>query len=177
MPIKLNLLPVEKRVGKGLQRTLRVTRMLGVISLGIFIVFGLGMAAFFVFSSVQLNNLNSSNTVLEGKISALETSETKMVLLKDRIGKIKSLVGSPTALNNLVSISSIITPVSAQTNINELNVNVTKISLSLNFKSAADISTFLKALSASQRFQAISVTSFSFNPVSGYLVSIVLTSK
>lgn len=176
MAIKLNLLPVEKRVGKGLQRVLRITRMLGVIALGTFIVFGLGLGAFFIFNSVRLNNLNSANSALEGKIAALETSETKMILLKDRVGKIRTLMNIPSAIVNLDIINGIISPVSAA-NINELNVGTAKISTTLRFESAGDIGIFLKGLSESDAFQSVSITTFSFNPVGGYLVGVAIVTK
>lgn len=177
MAIKVNLLPVEKRVGKGLQRILRVTRMLGVISLGAFIIFGLGLVAFFIFNSVQLNDFNTTNASLEGKIAGLETSETKLALLKDRVAKIKVLTNIPTALHNLDSTNSILAPLTADSNVNELSANSAKVSLSLNFRSTGDIANFLKALSETREFQTVSLTSFSFNPTSGYLVSVAIGGK
>lgn len=177
MAIKVNLLPTEKRVGKGLQRILRVTRMLGVISLVIFILFGLGMIAFFVFNSISLGNLKTANGDLEDRITGLETSEQKIVLLKDRVGKIKSLFSIPSAINNLDSVNTVLSPLSKDTTISELNVNPTKVSMSINFKSAADIGVFLTGLKDTKSFQTVSISSFSFNPVSGYLVSIAIQGK
>lgn len=177
MTIKINLLPSGQRVGKSLQRVLRVTRTLGVISLGLFIVFILALSAIFVYSSVSLNNLNSANTGLKGRINGLETSETKIVLLKDRIGKIKLVQGIPTAIKNLDSINSVLTPLSFESTVNDLNVSSSKVSASVTFKSNSDISVFLENLSDSASFQTVSLSNFSFNPVSGYLVSITAVGK
>jgi len=177
MAIRVNLLPSEKRVGKELQGILRVTRMLGVIALGAFIVFGLGIAAFFIFTSIQLNSLNSTNSTLESQITGLETSETQIVLLKDRIGKIKTVQSVPSAIANLNNIVPIITPLSVESSVNELDVAPTKISASVNFRSNSDLSNFLKGLSTSTSFKNVTVTSFAFNPASGYLVGLDIVGK
>lgn len=177
MAIKINLLPSEKRVGRELQGILRITRMLGVIALGAFIVFGLGIAAFFVFTSIQLNGLNSTNSTLESQITGLETSETQIVLLKDRIGKIKTVQRVPSAIASLNNIIPVITPLSVEASVNELDVSPTKISASVNFRSNSDLSNFLKGLSTSTSFKTITLSSFAFNPASGYLVGVDIVDK
>lgn len=177
MAVKVNLLPVDKRVGKGLQRILKVTRMLGVIFLGVFIVFSLGVTAFFIFSSIQLNSLNQSNATLTSQISGLETSETQMILLKDRIAKIKTVQKIPGAVKNLDNISPIITALSADSPVSELDVSPAKIAASIDFRSNTDLANFLKTLSASTAFKTVTLTSFSFNPANGYLVTIDITAK
>jgi len=151
--------------------------MLGVIGLGAFIVFGLGLIGFFVFKTLQFNVYNQDNASLEGKIAGLEISETKLVLLKDRVAKIKVLTNIPTALHNLDSTNAVLAPLTADSNVNDLAVNATKVSMSLNFRSSADIANFLKALSETRDFQTVSLSSFSFNPVSGYLVSVSIVGK
>lgn len=175
MAIKLNLLPSEKRVGKDLQRILRTIRMLGVVGLGIFIIFGIVLIGFFVFRSIQLNTRDSQNSGLKSRISTLETSETKMVLLKDRIAKIKTLLNVPTALANLDNVNLALSSLASDTTINELNISTAKISLSLNFKNSNEIAVFLKSLSDTKAFKTVTISSFSFNPTSGYLISIVIT--
>lgn len=175
MAVKVNLLPNELKVGKGVLRILRIIRMFGVISLGVFLVFGLGVAIFFILSSVALNNLNKTNDVLTSQIQSLETSETQMVLLKDRIGKIKIVQNLPSAAKNLDSINSLIASIPSSDPVNGLELTPSKISMSINFNSNSDLSGFLKSLSSSSSFQAISLTSFTFNPVSGYLVGIDIT--
>lgn len=177
MPIKVNLLPTEQRVGKGLQRVLRITRMLGVISLGVFIVFSLALGGFFIFKSVQLSDLKSTNASLASKIAGLETSETKMVLLKDRLGKIKSLQNIPTSLNNLNSINSLLEPAGTSSTVNDLSVAPNKVSASINFKNNTDLDAFLSGVSESTGFKTVSLSSFSFNPTTGYLVNITAVGK
>lgn len=177
MAIKINLLPSGQRIGKETLKILRVTRILGVVFLGIFIVFGLGLAVFFTFSSVQLNSLNSANKTLKGQVSSLKSSETQLTLLKDRIGKIKKVQNVPTAVKNLESINSLIAGFSSDSNVSELEISPTKITTSINFKSNGDIVNFLKALESSNSFQAIALSSFSFNPATGYLVSVAITGK
>lgn len=175
--MKINLLPTEQRVGKELQRILRITRILGVISLAGFFVFCLGLAGFFVFKSIQLNNFKSINASLTSKIAGLETSETKMVLLKDRLGKIKALQNVPTSVRNLDGINSLLDLTGASSTVNELNVTPSKVSASVNFRNNTDLDAFISGVSASKSFQTVNLSSFSFNPITGYLVSITAVGK
>lgn len=177
MAIKVNLLPTERRVSGGVAQFLRISRMLGVIALAGFLVFGLGLAAFFIVSSIELNGLNSSNNSLKTQLSSLGTTEAQLVVLKDRIAKIKIAEGIPSSTKNLVDFDSYLSALSGTTSISELDVNPVKITTSLVFTSGSDLTAFTKALSASTTFKNVSFASFNFNPTSGYLVSVEVTAK
>jgi|GEM_PF-1371342 len=175
--INLNLLPTELKVSTGLSRSLRSIRMLGVIGLVGFLVFGLGLIGFFVFSSFQLSNLNSQNDTLKGQLTTLSTSETQLVLLKDRIAKIKIVQGLPTSDKNLTNFRKYISGLSGSSTVNELDVDPGKITAAIDFRSNSDLTTFLTSLSENTEFKVIDLSSFGFNPATGYLVSLTVTPK
>lgn len=177
MPIKVNLLPTERRVSGSLGQFLRISRMLGVIALAVFLVFGLGLGAFFAVSSIELNGLNSSNDALKSQLTSLQTTEAQLVVLKDRIAKIKLAQAIPSATKNLTDFNPFLSSLTSGTGISELDVDTAKISTSIVFTSNSDLTSFIKTLSASTLFKNVSLTTFGYNPTNGYLVSIAVTTK
>lgn len=174
--ININLLPEEFTVSSGVSRALSITRMLGVIFLAVFLVFGLGLAAVFILDTVQLNNLTNENSAITSQISSMQSTETQLVLLKDRVGKIKIADNSASAIQSVSTFMPLVTSLSSSSKVNELDIDTSKIVSSLTFGSGADVSAFIKALGGT-KFADIALTSFSFNPSVGYLVGINIQNK
>lgn len=177
MAVKLNLLPSEYAVGTGLSKALGITRMLGVIGLAAFLIFGIGMGAFFLISSGELNSLKTNNDSLKSQILAEATSEQQLVLLKDRVKKIQTALGLPSSIKNLTSIDSILPTSSESFTLSELSVDTTKIALNATLRSNADLSTFMKSLAGVMDFKFVTLSSFAFNPTSGYSVGVTFGNK
>ncbi len=174
MAVKMNLLPPEYAVGKGLSRVLKTTRMLGVVALAVFIIFALGLTGFFVFSSLTLRGLTVENDNLKSQITALSASEQKMVLLKDRLKKIKALQVMASSIKNLNSVDPIIAGVGGNITLTELAIDPQKVDISVLIRSNNDLTVFLQSLKTSGVFKSVVLTSFGFNPASGYLANIRL---
>lgn len=181
MAININLLPPGFGITGTLGKILKLTRMLGVIGLALFLFFALGISAFFISSTMTLNGLNSDNGSLKDQIKTLQSSEQQVVLLKDRIGKINTVLGLPDAIKTLNIIEPFISNLSASSSLSQLDIDPIKIDLSLQFSSTADTSAFIKSLSNmkslpdSKVFTSVVLTSFGYNPISGYLVGVSAT--
>lgn len=171
MAVKVNLLPKEFKIGAGAGKMLHLTRMLGVIFLAVFVVFSVALGGYLIISSLQLNNLNTGNNSLKTQLKALETSESQLVVLKDRLSKIKAAQSSPSGLKSFEDFEPFIGSLSPSTSFNTLEISSSKIEASIVFKSNADLTNFVEQLSKSDSFNSVSLTSFSFNPAVGYLVS------
>ncbi len=177
MAIKLNLLPPELAIDKNLSATLKIARSVGVILIALFLVFAVGTVAVFVISSVTLKNLNADIDKTTKQISASETSEQQIVLLKDRVGKIKIVQDLPSAFNNLIAIEPFLPITSPDSEVNELSVDSQKIALSLSFKSNDSLSSFLNTLSSSKALKSVIVSSLSLSPLVGYSLGVNITTK
>jgi len=177
MPVKLNLLPPELAVDKNLSAALKLTRSLGIIFLAVFILFVFGISSFFIYDSVILKNLTGDVDSLTNQINLQNASEQQVVLLKDRLNKITSVQLTPSSLPNLIVIDPFLSSLSSTTAVSELGIDSQKMDLTLNFKSNSDLSTFLKSLSSSDVFKAVTITSFGLNPSTGYSVGIDIQTK
>lgn len=175
MATKINLLPPGFGVTGELGKILKVARMLGVIGAALFLIFGLGISIFFIISTITFNGLKSQTDSLKTQIKALQETEQQMVLLKDRIGKISTALGFPEAIKNLDAIDPFISNLSPSASLNQLEIDPQKIELSLQFRSTADTSAFVKSLSESKDFTSVILTSFGYDPTNGYTVGVNIT--
>lgn len=175
--MKINLLPPELSVDKNLSVILKAVRSLGVIALVAFFIFIAVLSAIYIVNSSTLNKLASDLSQTKTQITAAETSEQQMVLLKDRIGKIGIVKGFPSSLKNLALIDPYLANFSPDSSLNELDVDSKKTQLLLTFKSNNDLSAFMSSLSKSDVFKTVILSSFSLSPVSGYSVGINIEGK
>ena len=175
MATKINLLPPGFGVTGNLGKILKVVRMVGVIGLAFFLVFGLGISIYFIVSTITFNALKSETNSLKEQVKTLQTTEQPIVLLKDRIGKINMALGLPEAIKNLIAIEPFISNLSSSASLNQLEIDAQKIDLSFQFRSTADTSAFIKSLSDMKDFRSVVLTSFGYDSTNGYTVGISIT--
>jgi Tfp pilus assembly protein PilN len=172
MPIKLNLLPPELEVSKGLGSVLKTLRALGVIGIVAFLVFGVGVGAFFIVSTISLNGVNASVTKLTSQISAQQKSEQQIVLVKDRLAKIASIQDSPNSLPNQKAIQPYLDRLAPTSSVSEITIDSKSVSLRVNFQTNSDLSAFIESLQSADVFKTVKLTSFSLSPTAGYSLDI-----
>jgi len=177
MAIKLNLLPQDYAISDSVAGILKIAKPLNVILLTIFLLTTVGMSIFFVVSSVSIKNLNSDNETLKNKIQAQQSAQQQVVLLKDRLGKIKKVYLKPNAEQNLSSIDGFVNDLPSTVSVSELTIDFQKITMLVNFKNNTDLRNFMSSLRDQQTFSNISIDSFSYNKTDGYIVGLVFVVK
>lgn len=177
MAITLNLLPQDRIISGDLFKILKFTRILGVISLAIFIIYSIFIGVFIFLNSNKIRTLQSTSSTLKSQVIQLESSEAQIILIKDRIKKIQTLQAMPSSLNNLASTVSLLQNLSDRARVTELDVDSKKSDLSVNFKSNFEMENFLDLIRNSDEFKSVVVGSYGFNPTTGYLVTFNLNTK
>ena len=159
MAVKVNLLP-ENLIGK--KGTTKVASVVKSITL----------VSFFLISSLTLKNLESDLDNLKTQIKAQETTEQRLVLLKDRLAKIKTTLTTPSVSGPLVGIKPILDSTPSEVSLSELNIDASKVDTSMIFRDSASLTNFFERLTNFKGFSRVTLTSFGFNPTAGYLVGI-----
>lgn len=177
MATKLNLLPPEYGTLGQLGKILKVIRALGVIAMALFFVFALGVSAFFIISTITMNGLNSDIDSLKNQVKAQQASEQQIVLIKDRLGKIKTILAKPDALKGLTGVSPYISGLSGSTTLSDLSADSSKVDMTLNFKTNADLTNFMTQISQDKNFGSVVLASFSFSSAAGYSVEVIASNK
>ena len=177
MPVNLNLLPPELSVSKSLDALLKTLRAVGVIAAVAFLVFGIGVAAYFIVVTVTLNGLNTKVTVLKNQVTANEQSEQQVILLKDRLAKITSVQNLPSLLPNLIAIEPTFTNLSTSSAISQMQVDAAGANLTMDIKTNSDLTTFLTSVRNPDVFKTAGLTAFSLNPAIGYSLTVQMVKK
>ena len=174
MPVNLNLLPPELSISKNLGSLLKTFRALGVIAVGAFLVFGVGIAALFIIDTMSLGSINAKVSALKSQVTAQEKSEQQVVLLKDRLENITSIQNMPNSLASLAVIEPFLSGFSSNVSVSEMQISPTEVDLTLRIKSNSDFSALLTSIRNLGDFRSVNLTSFSFNPSSGYSVELAM---
>ncbi|KKS00462.1 MAG: hypothetical protein UU51_C0007G0008 [Microgenomates group bacterium GW2011_GWC1_41_20] len=177
MQENLNLLPQNLQISKGLDSVLKTSKALGVILIVVFIVFSLGTGAFFIYSKITLNNVQTNVEQLKSQVKAQEGSEQQLVLLKDRLAKISSIKSTPNASKNIINMDILFRNMSPSSTMNQLEVTPTKIGVSMLIRSNEDLTAFIKNLKTNEMFNVVNLTSLGYSMNAGYSVIVSLSNK
>ena len=177
MAVNLNLLPPDLQINKGLGRILKTIKSINVILIVAFIVFSLGVGGFFVVSKISLNSVQSSVDKLKSQVKAQETSEQKLILLKDRLSKIYSIKSTPSASKNIDGANSLLTNVSPNSTMDQAVIEPTKADISLKVQSNEDLGILFTNIKNTSSFKFIDLYSFDYSPSVGYLVKLNMNNK
>jgi len=177
MPEKVNLLPQNLQVGKGLGSILKTTKALGVIFIVVFIIFGLGMGAFFIYSKITLDGIKTNVDQLKSQVKAQEASEQQLVLIKDRLAKISSIKSTPNATKNITGIDSLFANMSPSSIMNLANFSSTKVDISVAIRSNEDLTAFIQNLKNTDLFKSVNLSSLGYGANSGYSIAVSLSNK
>ena len=177
MAVKLNLLPKDYALTGPVGQIVKVARPLNVILLALFLITGLGMGTYFIFSSISLTGLKAENDTLKNQIQERSKAQQQIVLLKDRLNQIKIAQAVPGASKNLDKITPMLALITGNSLLSELEVDSVKTNTSIVFKSSTDLTNFIKAVSSNKVYKSISLGTFNFSPAVGYQVSLSFSEK
>ena len=169
MPI--NLLPEEfkpktsfKKLSKSLWGIFFV--------MSVFLVFGL--LVFFGLTYMingKVEQSNQVNLALAQQVETLEQTETRLVLVKDRLEKIKTVTSVYGVTNELDNVSSLNESLPPEVEIQAVNLDFNTTNLTVNTASSTGISNFIKLITNLESYRQVEMQSFNFNPEQGYSIS------
>lgn len=177
MAIKLNLLPTDILISKGLSKALRTFKALTVIFTVILLIFCLGMVGLFIVNKVTLDKAQSDVDNLKAQIKVQETSEQQLILIKDRLSKISTIKSKSDASNNIAGINSLVSDLSAKSRVTEEDASSTKSSLTISLGSNADLSNLIKNIEKTDVFKSVTLSSLGYSGIQGYVVMLDMSAK
>jgi hypothetical protein len=174
---KINLIPPELAVAGSTNKLAQKLTQISIVGAAISIFSALVLLGVFVFFSTQLRKVTTENNSLKNQITNLQRSEQRLVFAKDRLGKIKGLSTQQSALEELEDFDLLYEFVKGKTEITVREVNVDKEMLEVSFYAStlSSITDFFKFLQENkEKLNVVDITSFSFSPSAGYILSLEL---
>ncbi len=173
---KINLIPSELAVSP---KTVRLTKLLNKITVvGVIVLFLsiLSAVSFFVYFRLQSTKISENISTLKGKIIALESSEQKLVITKDRINKIAQIEKFPSAKENIESFDVVQNLVGSvpESTLAEASIQSSKTELSLLSKTSESLSSLLGPLSKLSNYKSMVLSSLGFSSTSGFISELII---
>lgn len=172
----INLLP-EEITPKGFAvRLAQILRNVATVGLALLVVSGVGIGAFFILTSVEIRSSTARQDQLKSTVKSLEGTEQSLVLLKDRVGKVKQVLGADTVSPSIVKAGTIITSFPPDVSPKEIQIgDISKITVSVT--DTSELTKFMSGVITASKFKRIDLRGFSFSPTGGYLISLEMSDK
>jgi hypothetical protein len=164
----INLLPTDLAPKGPTLRIVNYLKQIIFVGFVIFLLVSLGLAGFFILTSFELKDSVQKQEDLKVRIKTLEQTEQKIILLKDRVGKIKKILAMKDSQENIDNAQIVLGIAGGKVSIGELDISVDKTKLSVSSETSLSFSQFLTSLTDLKIYQTIVLSSLSFNPNSGY---------
>jgi len=169
----INLLPEEygdrskSRVSSLLVS--RINKILAIVAAVLLILIG----AVFVYENILLRRELDRNKFLKQDIVAREDSEQKLILVKDRLEKINEVYNYETKVD-VQKVLTIINKLPVDVNVTGINISEKTLKLSLVASNSLVFAKTLGATLSKEIFETVDLTSFSFQPDIGYVITLDL---
>lgn len=148
----------------------------GVILLSLLIIITISL---FLFYSAEFKKVNAIVASLKDQVLLLEKSEQKLILIKDKLGKINYVKSLPSSENNINQFKKLneIVSLSSDSAFTEIDIGSVKTEVSLFSKDSTALSSVLSSFVEIKDYIKITLSSLGFSPLSGFSSSLIFESK
>lgn len=167
----INLIPVDIAPKSSVAKIANFLKTASAVGLTIFILAGFGLTSFYLLNYFQLRGSLTRADNLKGAIASLQKTEADLVLVRDRLSKVKTVLSAESADQNLEAIATLFKQVPPGVTISDLNATTKKTEMSITAANSLALSQFMAQFISGGLFETINLKSFGFNPQGGYAVS------
>ena len=174
----VNLLPPDLGPQRGLFKLSQVLKNLSILSFFIFLIIFATSLAFYLLASFELKDQTAKNEQLKQEVRALEQTESALVVLKDRLAKIGAVYDlSQAFLQKIKGMTVFLANLAPEIAVSEISLDAKGIEFSLRAESLAFLSSLFSQVYGSEVYKSAVLSSFSYNPSSGYSLVLILKEK
>lgn len=170
---QINLLPVELSPTGLALKISKLFRKLSFIGLGLFVAMLIVLVGVYVFYSVSVRDVSARGEVLKSSIKSLESTETRIVLINDRIKKIKEALGEDLISPQLAQVQDLSSSLTSGATLSQTQISGQKNELQFMVTNPPEISGLLAKLREIKYYGRLVLDSLSFDPQSGFQFSVV----
>jgi hypothetical protein len=169
---KINLLPKELGTkGKYAKAAAKIKQITIVSSLFVLVLGLIGGVYIFIINN-QLQKLGNSSKQFEQKIRDLNQTEIRLLIVKDRLGKVKQIQSDLGVADEVPFINTLVSKLPSSVTLSEADIDKSSSEYSFVAASSLGLAQLLSLVVASS-FEEIVLEGINFNPSLGYLVTIV----
>lgn len=166
----VNLLPKELRPRKYIVRISKVLTNISLIALLVFIISAITVTSVYFLISSRLRTTQEKHEELITQIKALEETEQKIVLIKDRLEKVNEMRSKPAASEKIDILEDVLNISDGIAAVNGSNLTESDANLLISVDGSLNLTKLLSGLLIAGGFDRIEMLSFNFNSNHGYLM-------
>lgn len=172
----INLLPKDLTPKEGVVKVSDLIKKIVTIGFTGLLISLLAFIGLYYYINEKIKEAQVRQEAIMIEISALEQTEVRLVLVKDRIQKSESILSIDTAEDEAVSLSSLLEILPVGSEIGSTVLSQSETTLVIDLPSSKTLSELLARLMSSGIYSTITITSLGYNQLTGYSVALRLTS-
>jgi Tfp pilus assembly protein PilN len=172
MPKKINLLTPELAVSKDIARAAKIIKRLSLVGVVLTMFVGVLGILVVVYYTNKLRSIQSQNESLQASINSLESEEEGLILVKDRVQKIQTLLNSREREKTFLKQKTIVGSIPQGMQFKSLKLEAGQSDVELLASSSIGLEELLTSLAEESDFSELTLSSVSFNPYRGYTLSL-----
>lgn len=170
----INLLPSDSGPNPRLLAQVANIKKIGIILLVIAALGGLTAGGFLFTSLREAQNLSGEVDDIKSSIASLQASEQRLVLIRDRISKIKPVLADSTMHDVLVKFHDLILALPSDVTIEEEALSDEAVSVTFKTFSLSGFNSVLALFDTLAHYTAVYITQLTFSTAEGYKITMVL---
>lgn len=166
----VNLLPKELRPKKYIVKISKVLTNVALIALLVFVISAAVITGVFIVISNRLSSSQEKHEELIIQIKALEETEQKIVLMKDRLEKVNEMKSKPSASEKVDILGDVLKISEGSAVVNAATLSDKKTNVLVIVDGSLSLTKFLSGILISGGFKKIEMLSFVFEKDEGYKI-------
>ncbi len=164
----INLLPPDLGPKRSVIKASTIFKKVSIVSFVALLITGAVLAGYFFFTSRQLSLIVSGQDKLKSSINALEQTEQKLFLVKDRLNYVKLVKSENQIYERLEEVDAVMEGVSGSVSISTVNVFKDGFEVDAKVASSKDVSTYFSYLVSTGEYQQVELIKLAFSAREGY---------
>jgi hypothetical protein len=170
----INLLPTTYNIQKGISDAGIVAKRIFIGGAFLLIFLTSVSLLSILFFTRQLTTQVQRNTQLKASIAELETVEQRYFLIKDRVGKISTVLANRKLEPVVTQLGSFLTTLPENTSVNSAEITANTVSVEFLVTNSDSVVRLMSQIVSSDDYSKVSLKNFQFSPTRGYLIAFEL---
>lgn len=173
--LDINLLPQEFKPKAYIVQLAKTLNKFTLVAVSVFLVVAILFISLYFFFLQKNRTLAVEQEKLISEIKALQASEQRLVLVKDRVGKVEKVLAKVSTEFQIPIVTETISDLPENLNIDSLSIEGKTIKMQIKSLSLVELGRFLEKVVSSGNFKSIKFDSFRFDPKSGYSIALIFS--
>jgi len=170
----LNLLPKDLTPKQGVVRVVGFIKKIDMIGFSVLIAILVILIGLYLYINSKVEESQTRQENLKIEIAALEQTEVRLVLVKDRLKKADDILSVNTAKDEVTNLKSLTNILPEGAEITKSNLTQVNTTLTITVANSGSLSKLLALLVSSGIYREVKLNSLNYNQLTGYSLSLEL---